>query len=186
MKHRIVGSLMLLSLAVIILPFWFDGAGLEEYQSDQQQPAMPVAPQLSASTPPSNLNAANNVAANDLNLLELSPVLVTENLSTNGQDKAQAANKVQPKAKHSGLNSQGLPNGWVVQLGSFGERTNATRLKNKVIKAGFAAYMLPDGKLFKVLVGPELNRLKAEALQKQLKNKFKMTGMVTLYEVEKL
>ena len=41
MKHRIVGSLMLLSLAAIILPFWLDGAGLEQYQSTQQQPPMP-------------------------------------------------------------------------------------------------------------------------------------------------
>ncbi len=40
-KHRIVGSLMLLSLAAIILPFWLDGAGLEQYQSTQQQPPMP-------------------------------------------------------------------------------------------------------------------------------------------------
>jgi DedD protein len=72
-----------------------------------------------------------------------------------------------------------------VQLGNFGNRSNAKRLKDKLIKAGFAAYMVPNGTLFKVLVGPELNRSKAEALQKQLKNKFKMAGMVTLYEVEK-
>jgi DedD protein len=83
------------------------------------------------------------------------------------------------------INQQGLPDGWVVQLGNFGNRSNAKRLKDKLIKAGFAAYMVPNGTLFKVLVGPELNRSKAEALQKQLKNKFKMAGMVTLYEVEK-
>ena len=54
-----------------------------------------------------------------------------------------------------------------------------------MIKAGFAGYMVPNGDLFKVLVGPELTRIKAEVLQEKLKSKFKMAGMVTLYEIEK-
>ncbi|MDA9044256.1 SPOR domain-containing protein, partial [bacterium] len=83
------------------------------------------------------------------------------------------------------LNGQGLPEGWVVQLGNFGNRANAARLRDKVIKAGFAGYMVPNGDLFKVLVGPELTRIKAEVLQEKLKSKFKMAGMVTLYEIEK-
>ena len=83
------------------------------------------------------------------------------------------------------LNSQGLPNGWAVQLGSFGNQSNAIRLKDKVLKAGFSAYIIPNGKLFKVLVGPELNRSKAEALKKQIDTKFKMNSLVILYEVAK-
>ena len=173
MKHRIVGSLMLLSLAVIILPFWLDGAGLEEYQSTQQQPAMPEG---------GVVNAMENVDPSDSQVIELSPILAVEELPTN---TAQADKKAQLDPNDDLLNQQGLPNGWVVQLGNFGNRSNAIRLRDKVIKAGFAAYMVPNEALFKVLVGPELNRSKAEVLQKQLKNKFKMAGMVTLYEVEK-
>ena len=82
------------------------------------------------------------------------------------------------------LNQQGLPNAWVVQLGNFGNRSNAIRLKEKVVKAGFTAYMIPKDDLFKVVVGPELNRSKAKVLQKKLKNTFNVTGRVILYEVE--
>jgi hypothetical protein len=82
------------------------------------------------------------------------------------------------------LNQQGLPNAWVVQLGNFGNRSNAIRLKEKVVKAGFTAYMIPKDDLFKVVVGPELNRSKAKDLQQKLKNTFNVTGRVILYEVE--
>ena len=81
------------------------------------------------------------------------------------------------------LNQQSLPNAWVVQLGNFGNRSNAIRLKEKVVKAGFTAYMVPKGGFFRVLVGPELNRSKAKVLQQRLKNIFNVTGSVILYEV---
>ena len=44
--------------------------------------------------------------------------------------------------------------------------------------------MIPEDDLFKVVVGPELNRSKAKDLQQKLKNKFNVTGRVILYEVE--
>ena len=178
MKHRIVGSLMLLSLAAIILPFWLDGAGrIEEYKPTLQQPTMPEAQTLIEADV--MVNVIENIDPSDLKVIELSPIISVEE-SPKDTQKAKKA-----KLNDGLLNSQGLPNGWVVQLGNFGNQSNATRLRDKVIKAGFAAYTIPNGALFKVLVGPELNRSKAEALQKQLKSKFKMTGMVTLYEVEK-
>jgi DedD protein len=184
-KHRIVGSLILLSVAVIILPFWLDGAGLEEYQatkqSTKQQPAMPEAGELIVIESLSGVNAMESIDPSDQQVIEISPILVlNEPLTT-----TPVKNMVQLEPSDKLLNQQGLPNGWVVQLGTFGNRSNAIRLKDKVIKAGFAAYMVPNGTLFKVLVGPELNRLKTEALQKKLQSQFDMTGMVTLYEIEK-
>jgi DedD protein len=188
-KHRIVGSLILLSVAVIILPFWLDGAGLEEYQatkpftqqSTKQQPAMPEAGEFIVIESLGGVNGMDSVDPSDKQVIEISPILVVNQPVAT----APVKNKVQLEPSDSLLNQQGLPNGWVVQLGNFGNRSNAIRLKDKAIKAGFAAYMVPNGTLFKVLVGPELNRLKAEALQKKLQGQFKMTGMVTLYEVEK-
>ena len=182
MKHRIVGSLMLLSLAVIILPFWLDGSGLEEYQLTQQ-PLIPDVPEVGVIEPLGTAGLMKDIDPSDQQVIELSPILVVQEPHTNTANSTTKKGKLNPD--DGVINQQGLPDGWVVQLGNFGNRSNATRLKDKLIKAGFAAYMVPNGTLFKVLVGPELNRSKAEALQKQLKNKFKMAGMVTLYEVEK-
>ena len=195
MKHRIVGSLMLLSLAVIILPFWLDGAGLEDYQATQKQPAMPLAKSSIAFESSDTSIQVPNVDLSDTKVIELSPILTSKDSSTNTQasvvnlEEAKlskpAVKKIKPQQGESLLSAKGLPNGWVVQIGSFGERSNAVRLKDKVIKAGFPAYMLPNGALFRVLVGPELSRFKAEVLETKLKNKFKVPTYVTLYKVEK-
>lgn len=203
-KHRIVGSLMLLSLAVIILPFWLDGAGLEDYQTTQKPPAMPSSTfELIDATPGTGIDLTINPS--DMQVLELSPISLTKDSSTvvetivqpkaakaakaakPAKPKAPAPSvaKTKPKQDDSLLNAQGLPNGWAVQLGSFGNQSNAIRLKDKVLKAGFSAYIIPNGKLFKVLVGPELNRSKAEALKKQIDTKFKMNSLVILYGVVK-
>ncbi len=203
-KHRIVGSLMLLSLAVIILPFFLDGAGIESYQATQKQPQVPA--NVFESTDGALATGVDlTLDPSDTQVIELSPIALTKDSSP------AAANVVKPTAAQTDqvktatpavkpaskvvkakatqddslLNPQGLPNGWAVQLGSFGNQSNAVRLKDKLIKAGFAAYIIPKDTLFKVLVGPELSRAKAEALKKQLDAKFQMNSLVILYEVIK-
>jgi|TARA_B110000971_G_scaffold188109_1_gene197678 DedD protein len=183
-KHRIVGSLILLSLAVIILPFWLDGVGLQEYKT-MQQPLIPKASELSLDVASVAVNRIKKLDPSDSEILQLSPIPATDKPPIKSKQTQQAVKQAKLDPNNGVLNAQGLPEGWVVQLGNFGNRANAARLRDKVIKAGFAGYMVPNGDLFKVLVGPELTRPKAEALQEKLKSKFKMAGMVTLYEIEK-
>jgi len=164
MKHRIIGSLMFLSLAVIILPFWLDGAGLEEYKQTTPIPEMPQ---------PSELVVIESIDPADPAIIELSPIITPAISSTPEQPTSEL------------LKPNGLPNGWIVQLGSFGKKDNALRLTDKLIKAGFAAYMVPNDTVFRVLVGPELDRSRAEKLQQQLKIQFKMSGIVMHYDINK-
>ncbi len=62
--------------------------------------------------------------------------------------------------------------GWVVQLGSFGQRENAERLARELKSQGFAAFVSPlthVGKtLYRVRVGPEEQRGAAEELARRL------------------
>ena len=62
--------------------------------------------------------------------------------------------------------------GWVVQLGSFGQRDNAERLARDLKTRGFAAFVSPlshSGRtLYRVRVGPEGERGGAEDLAKRL------------------
>jgi DedD protein len=173
-KHRIVGSLVLLSLAIIILPFWLDGAGLEEHQTQQTVPPMPAITQLVE---------IETVDPSNTQVIALSPIEKAVEPVKLEPVKTQVK-KVEAKTP-SLLDEQGLPIGWVVQLGSFGNKSNALRLRKKLIKANFPAYMVPKGEDFRILVGPEIDRVKAEALQQELKKKFKMTGFVMNYEINK-
>lgn len=61
--------------------------------------------------------------------------------------------------------------GYAVQIGSFGERSNAERLVATLRKGGFAAFIVPTTsgrKLYRVRVGPVADRADAERLAAQL------------------
>jgi len=63
--------------------------------------------------------------------------------------------------------------GFVVQLGTFGQRENADRLVRDMTAKGFTAFIVPTTsnghELYRVRVGPTRDRASAEALAAQLK-----------------
>ena len=71
---------------------------------------------------------------------------------------------------------------WAVQVGSFTKRSNALGLKDKLRKKkvhAFVERIIKDNKAtYRVRVGPEISRKKAEALKQKLKKEFKLTGLV--------
>ena len=71
---------------------------------------------------------------------------------------------------------------WDVQLGSFSSSVNALNLQDKVRKAGFSAYVekvkAEQGASYRVRVGPESSRDRAETLREQLQGKMKLSGIV--------
>lgn len=73
---------------------------------------------------------------------------------------------------------------WVVQVGSFGDEGKAMALRDRLRKAHFNAFVDrfdngAKGSMYRVRVGPELDRAKAEALQKRLQKEQKLKGFVT-------
>ena len=74
---------------------------------------------------------------------------------------------------------------WVVQMGSFSSEQNALRLRDRLRKAGFVTQVekvLVDRKtLFRVRVGPYLERAEAEGDQKKLTETFDLKGRVLSY-----
>ena len=55
-------------------------------------------------------------------------------------------------------------------------------LRERLRNGGFNAFIAADdtdaGRLYRVRVGPELERSRAETLAKQLKDKFRLSGMI--------
>lgn len=92
--------------------------------------------------------------------------------------------KPQPTSKSSPFTS----NGWVIQLGVFGRKSNVTALEKKLNDAGFATFSRDikarSGKvLTKVYVGPELDK---EVLNKSLAQVNKLAGIkgkISAYQV---
>jgi DedD protein len=72
--------------------------------------------------------------------------------------------------------------GFAVQLGALKTEADANALRDKARGAGFTAYVeradTEAGALFRVRVGPELQRVNAEALKTQIKQKLAIDGVV--------
>jgi DedD protein len=75
---------------------------------------------------------------------------------------------------------------WVVRLGSFSSKDNAVALRNRVRTAGFDAFVdevKVDGTtMYRVHVGPEIDRARGDALRERLARELKLDGLVVGYE----
>ena len=71
---------------------------------------------------------------------------------------------------------------WVIQLGSFSSRENADSLVRRLQTNGFPGYVeqvkSDTDLVFKVRVGPELSRVQAETIQKNLKIRLKLDAII--------
>jgi DedD protein len=76
-------------------------------------------------------------------------------------------------------------NSWVVQLGSFSNEQNALKLRDQLRAKGYTTFVeavdANGVKVFRVRVGPELDRLRAEAIREKLEKELKIKGIVGRY-----
>lgn len=96
------------------------------------------------------------------------------------QEQTPIAEETLPPATNTDKTAATPPKAWAVQVGSFTQRDNAMKLRDKLRSKGYKAFVeqiTSAGKTFyRVRVGPEISRDKAEALQKELQTKMKLQG----------
>lgn len=135
-----------------------------------------------SSAPPSAEQAPSEVAS-------------AESLSPASAPSASApAPAVSPAATATtsapALDNQGLPEGFSVRLGSFGNASNASNLVTRLQDAGHRAYTRridsSQGMLTAVFVGPVVDRITATALLENLRQEFELNGMIVRYQIEEL
>jgi DedD protein len=94
--------------------------------------------------------------------------------------EAPAAAPAQAKAGEAGRLGD-----WVVQMGSFSSEQNALRLRERLRKAGFVTQVekvVVGGKtLFRVRVGPYLERSEADRDKQKISETLKLEGRVLSY-----
>jgi DedD protein len=71
---------------------------------------------------------------------------------------------------------------WAVQLGAFKSQDEANKLRDRARNAGFTSFVDTSGqgdeKLWRVRVGPEIDRASSEKLRDQVKQKLTIAGMI--------
>jgi len=167
-KERLTGAIVLVAIVVIVVPELLTGprhapaAGgatrivtLELGEDAHRAPLAP-APVASAAA---SVTPAPAVAA------PAAPV--ADPPAAPAQDTPSAASS-QPPEPEAAANA----GGWVVQLGSFERRDNAQRLVQELRHKGYTAFASEfhgsTRVLFRVRVGPEQDRARAEALAARL------------------
>ena len=194
-KQRIVGTVVLLTLAFIFLPIVFDGQGSYEPAMTSRIPDSPQVsilpepvqsrPIIIAETETEREAELASPASNDAAGAEV-PVAVEAAPESVGVTTSEPVfSREVPQ-----LDRAGLPQAWVVQLASFADVENARNLLARLQSAGYKAYIRSvvgdQGGRSRVLVGPWVVRARADETQTELQAQFQLAGMVVAYEMIQL
>jgi DedD protein len=154
LKQRLVGAAVITSLAAIFIPMLFDDP-VDESRQAIRGLTIPKAPVEVFETSPLTVPKSTNQV-----LKVPEPEIVKQ--------KSPQIKPLIKEQKKQPVKSPALVR-WVIQVGSFGEKKNAEALRDKLRKQGFNAFVeLNNSKLYRVRVGPELDKKRAERTKARL------------------
>ena len=191
LKQRLVGAVVLVSLAVIFIPVILEGPGDEwtpRNQNIPQPPPLDFRTSMELPMPETEgATAAGPVAASPDRTQAVpvmaddadtgpGPVLIPAAPEPAAPPEAEAPVTRKPPA------ATAPADGWYAQVGSFSQPGNATGLRERLTKAGYPAHLqqtdIGKGSNYRVLVGPEKGRGNAEKLLEQLARELQLKGIV--------
>jgi DedD protein len=172
LKRRLVGAFVLVSLAVIFLPML-----LEEQSPEVHIGGSNIPP------PPATLQGADFQSS-------VTPLAAAEplipSLVVAGETPAGVASGAGEPSFPSG--SEAVRTGltaWVVQVASLASQANAEKLAADLRGKGHSTFLEPirtDGRtLFRVRVGPEADRSRADRVLEDIRHQFGIQGQVVRY-----
>lgn len=205
LKQRLVGALVLISLAVIFLPLAFDR---QQQRIDTSPYTIPEKPAITIVAP--NMEPLEQTAREqygviakvseekrqqeeasssaDHNAVSRSPPPVSGEPVSMDQTRRYLE---QEKAVDTALQNQPvtttvpLAEAWVIQVGAFSSEANAKGLQDKLKSAGYAAFVKggpsAGGTLYKVYVGPEIRRAQLEQQKSELERKYNLKALILKY-----
>jgi DedD protein len=210
-RNRVVGAVILVSLAAIFLPMLLDGEGLER----REVPRMPAGDLRSTPSDEIIDPADEDWAFVDearrqrdrAEPLDGRPVHLPAP-GTGGRDGAEAGETaaaadsdaaaepggegtVDVPGPDAGLDTaladDGMPLAWSVQLATFASRDNARALRERLLDDGYEAYLIPareaERTLYRVAIGPRLDRNAAARLEAELEQRYELDGLVVQFSL---
>lgn len=201
LKNRLIGTVIIVAVAVIFLPDLLNGKTQSEKELFVELPKRPAVKTVQR---PGGFSSEEVVglATRDIEIVDDKAIDdQDQNTSTNEvsevsaavpdtteQSVAQAPSTIESDTQVE--DSQALLEGagWVVQLGTFRHKKNVQELLTKLEKGGYRAFSRPvqtsSGTLTKVFVGPDLQK---DRLEKSLNNLTELTrlkGRVTPFTIQ--
>lgn len=156
LQQRLVGAVVLVALGVILVPALLDGSGYKSrHDRDIEIPDKPEFPTLEeVQAPPEVIAAPVDIRAEKVE-------------QEKQQEKKDTAQPIQS---------------WTLQVGTFSQESNATTFSESLRKEGYQAYSDSSGtggnKIYRVYIGPELEKDQLEKIQAKLKVEKKINGLI--------
>lgn len=199
-RQRLIGTLVLAVAALVLLPVIFDGESSYQPVLQTSIPARPAQPVPARSDPQRPIITADTDAIR-INQMPGSGAPATSSELSGAGAAPAVVQSPEPASQQTGtvaatstpspaLDNQGLPEGFSVRLGSFGNASNASTLVTRLQEAGHRAYSRriesSQGPLTAVFVGPVVDRATANTLLETLRQDFELNGMIVRYEIGEL
>lgn len=178
LKQRLVGAIVLVSLAVIFIPIILEGPDDEwtpRNHSIPEPPRMDYRASMQLALPDA---APQPDTGSDEPPDRQPPPPVTEPQAPQPAPEPVATAAPEPVPPARIASPAAMPAGWYVQVGSFSQRMNASGLRERLKSAGHDTHLQTSGKTYRVLVGPSDSRELAEKLRDRLLSEQQLKGLV--------
>lgn len=176
-KRQLLGLSVLVLGAAVLFPLFLTGEGYRERHLDSRIPAAPAMPEVVNIKPESTLLPDTSEYPEVVAAPEKVVVLVK-----NQPDKQVKTQEKRPVINTGTdipqLDEQNVPVAWTLQLASFKDESNARALRKQLIDAGHKVYTRKNDDLFKVYIGPDMQRDRLDQLKESLKNDFGLDGII--------
>lgn len=187
LKKRLVGAAVLTSLVVIFVPMLFENDGGGNRSGELKIPPRPeLSKNFSTRILPAKDEDIARAPTPSFERVEPAPIEpVPEALPERATSEfTQAAVAPEKPAEQKSKQGKG-PRAWVLQVASFSSAKNADQLVKRLRARKLPAYQEQasvDRKLvFRVRIGPEVDRKLAEKMLKRVAKEFKLKGQIVRY-----
>lgn len=192
LKQRLIGAAVIIALAVIFVPMILDGSGREQsvalnmevppeptftFESDLPDPkqldALPAIEHTEEPRTDEAVTATEDTTAS--NQAEETPPVVEKQASAQNKTPAKTV-----EATETHIKTNPALSAWAVQVAAFGEKDKALALQEKLLASNFSAFTEQSGKagktIYRVKVGPELQRENADELRDKIEKEHGLKG----------
>ena len=175
LKQRLIGAIVIIAIAVILIPMILDGSGRRG--SIEPNVKMPPEPEFTfESDLPSTTQLDELPVSREPDIKPRPAEEEVQTRTPRNADQAVANQVVEATADH--VEADPSLASWVVQIGAFGEKSKALALQERLLAGDYPAFTersKDDGEMvYRVKVGPDLSREKAEELRIRLAKEYNL------------
>lgn len=186
-KQRVIGALVLIAIGVLFIPLLLEKSEEQVIDTTTKIPPKPEFTLYEHKNPKKPDNTALPPSEENLFIAPVEDETVAANNTEGGLQSAASEPKLEPTPPAKDINnpnfeSSGLPKTWVVQVASFTEQQRAATMVKTLLEADYRAYsrQVQSGnkKMYRVYVGPNIDRDDALATKSKLDKKLNANTLV--------